>query len=428
MGGPDPRKPAAVRAGGTRRRIDVVPAAGLLRVARASARKRSNPDRAGALLRGIVPRLCRVAGLEAIPALTSMTLLRELPQQFRQFSQGDDLALRLHGRLRGRAKHDRARRQILGDTALRGHDGVGADLEVVGDAGLAGQRDVVANLHTARDTGLRDHDAVLANRHVVGDLHEVVDLGPAPDDRGIHRRAIDCHVRADLDVVLDDHVANLRDLQPLRAILHITEAVAADHRAGVNADAVADADVVVDGDIRVEQAIVAKPAAFTDDAMRFDDRAVADRDVIAQHHVLTDKHALAEAHVVAALRGWVHLCGIRTRRTKNRQGPRKRGARVFYPDQRLPRGGRAQRDDDDGGGAPFRGGAVFGIFRKRDLCGLCLRDRRDAGKLDVRVAFHLATDPRREILNGDGHYAQGNRSPGRWQRLEAFTGFCTVCP
>ena len=262
----------------------------------------------------------------------------------------------------------------------------------------------------------------------MGDLHEVVDLGPAPDDRGIHCRAIDRHVRADLHVVLDDHIANLWNLQPLRAVLHITEAVAADHRAGVNADAVADADVVVDGDIRVEQAIVAKAAAFADDAMGFDDRAVADCDVIAQDHVLTDKHALAKAHVAAELRGGMDLRGIETRRTKNRQGPRKRGARVFYPDQRLPRGGRAQRDDDDGGGAPFRGGAVFGIFRKRDLRGLRLRDRRDAGKRDVRVAFHLATDPRREILNGNGHYAQGNRSPGRWQCLEAFTRSCSVCP
>src|ERR1017187_3953770 len=224
-------------------------------------------------------------------------------------------------------------------------------------------------------------------------------------------RAIDPHVRANLDVVLDDHIADLRNLQPLRAVLHITEAVAANHRAGVNADAVADADVVVDGDVRVEQAIVAKAAAFADDAMRFDDRAVADRDAIAQHHVLADKHALTKAHVAAELRGGMDLRGIETRRTKNRQGPRKRGARVFYPDQRLPRGGGAPRDDDDGGGAPFRGGAVFGIFRKRDLRDLRLRDRRDAGKRDVRVAFHLATDPRREILNGDGHCAQRNRSP-----------------
>src|SRR5882724_11298314 len=176
MGRPDPREPAAVRAGGARWRIDVVPAAGVLRVARAPPREGPNPDRADALLRCVVPELRRVAGLETFPNLMpTVTSLPKFPQQVRQLSQGDDLAFCLHGRLCGRAKYDRAWRQILGDTTLRGDDGVGTNLQVVGDAGLARQRDVVANLHAARDAGLRDHDAVLAKCHVMRDLHEIVD-------------------------------------------------------------------------------------------------------------------------------------------------------------------------------------------------------------------------------------------------------------
>src|SRR5712672_1250024 len=102
MGRPGPHEPDAVRDGGAWRRIDVVPAAGLLRVARASSCKRQNPDRAGALLRCVVPGFRRVAGLEIISALTPVTLLRKFSQQLRQFSQRDDLALGLHDWLRRR--------------------------------------------------------------------------------------------------------------------------------------------------------------------------------------------------------------------------------------------------------------------------------------------------------------------------------------
>src|ERR1700735_5240736 len=69
MGHSDPREPAAVRAGGARRGIDVVPAAGVLRVACASAREGPNADGVGALLRGVVPGFCRVAGVEAVSAV-----------------------------------------------------------------------------------------------------------------------------------------------------------------------------------------------------------------------------------------------------------------------------------------------------------------------------------------------------------------------
>ena len=126
------------------------------------------------------------------------------------------------------------------------------------------------------------------------------------------------------------------NFQPFRAVLHVAEAVAADHRARVNADAIADADVVVDGDVRVEQAIIAQAATFANNAMRLDDRAVADGDIISQHYKLPDEHAFTQIHVVAELRGRMNPRGIGAGREKNRQRPRERGAGIFYTDQRFP--------------------------------------------------------------------------------------------
>ena len=47
---------------------------------------------------------------------------------------------------------------------------------------------------------------------VVGDLHQVVDLGAGADARGLEGAAIDRGAGADLDVVADLDVAQLRHL------------------------------------------------------------------------------------------------------------------------------------------------------------------------------------------------------------------------
>ena len=77
--------------------------------------------------------------------------------------------------------------------------------------------------------------------HVVRDLHEVVDLRAGADHRVVDAPAVDRRVRADLDVVLDDAAADVRNLQMLAVALHVAEAVGPDPRAGVNRHAVADA-------------------------------------------------------------------------------------------------------------------------------------------------------------------------------------------
>ena len=60
---------------------------------------------------------------------------------------------------------------------------------------------------------------------VVSDLHEVVDLGAPADDGLAERRAVDRGIRPDLDVVLDAHDSDLRDLAVRRSVPDVPEAV-----------------------------------------------------------------------------------------------------------------------------------------------------------------------------------------------------------
>src|ERR1035437_5102594 len=98
---------------------------------------------------------------------------------------------------------------------------------MIGNADLSRERDVIAYLHAAGNAHLRNNRTVLAERDVMSDLHEVVDLCAATDDCGVHPCAVDGYVRADLHVIFDHHIAHLRNLEPLSAVLHVTESIAA---------------------------------------------------------------------------------------------------------------------------------------------------------------------------------------------------------
>src|SRR5262245_16058183 len=126
----------------------------------------------------------------------------------------------------------------LGDAGLGADLGSASDLDVAHDADLPCDHHVVADLSAPRDTDLGDDDAVRANLDVVADLDEVVDLRARADPRRAGGGAVDRHVGADLHVVVHDDVPDLGKLPVDLAVPHEAEAVAPNHRAGVNDHAV----------------------------------------------------------------------------------------------------------------------------------------------------------------------------------------------
>jgi hypothetical protein len=153
-------------------------------------------------------------------------------------------------RLRGRAEPGFTVGDVVHHARLRGDDGLVADFQMARHARLAGEDGVVAQFGTARDAGLRDEQAMLADLHVVRDLHQIVYFCAASDDRRAERAAVHRHVRADFHVIADDDIANLRHLPMKTAVEHVAEAVRADDRAGVDADAPADLRAGINRDVR----------------------------------------------------------------------------------------------------------------------------------------------------------------------------------
>jgi hypothetical protein len=99
------------------------------------------------------------------------------------------------------------------------------------------------------------HGRVLADAHVVADLNQVVELHAVLDDRVLQRTAVDASVGADLDVVADVHRPELLDLDPRAVVRCQTEAVGADHHAGMEQAALADMAILADGHTRLEHGV-----------------------------------------------------------------------------------------------------------------------------------------------------------------------------
>src|SRR5437764_7074592 len=85
----------------------------------------------------------------------------------------------------------------------------------------------------------------------------------------------------------------------LAIALHVTEAVGADARAGVNRDSVAEPRAAVHRHRRHEVTVLAQLDAGSEDAVRADDAAASDRRAVADHGIGPDGDAAAEPDATA---------------------------------------------------------------------------------------------------------------------------------
>ena len=131
------------------------------------------------------------------------------------------------------------------------------------------------------DAGAAGNAAACRNRrvrayhHVVRDLHLIV-----YDDAGVYHRvlegsAVDGGVGTDIDVVMDHHGTELGDLAPVPAFVGEAEAVAADHRTGVDVHPAADLAIMIDHDPAANTTLVPHPHPIVQDGTGLDDAIAA---------------------------------------------------------------------------------------------------------------------------------------------------------
>ncbi len=215
------------------------------------------------------------------------------------------------------------------------------DREVPGDAHLPGQGDPVADASAARDADLSGDHRVLADRDRVAHLHQVVELR-APADAGLAERGpVHGGQRADLDVVLDDDDADLRELVvPALAVPGEAEAVAADHGPVLHDDPAPEPAALAHLHARVDHAVLAHFDALVEHDVRVEGRARA------HPHARPHDRERSHVHVRPEDRRGVHLRG----RVHPGRGVRRR------PDERhRPSEGQVGVVGDEAGQGAARG-------------------------------------------------------------------------
>src|SRR5215469_9873889 len=189
---------------------------------------------------------------------------------------------------------------------------------MVGNADLSGKNSEIADRHAARYADLRNNQAMPADRTVVSDLHEIVDLGALANHGVAGGAAVDRGIGADLDVILDDHAAGLRNLLMAARRRQETESVLSDAGPGMNDDAVADQGVK-DGGLRADCAVAADANAGPNHRAWPNERGRSDLGARADHRERIDDHAGFEAR-----RG----IDLRAGRAPNRAEQRRRTKQV----------------------------------------------------------------------------------------------------
>ena len=112
----------------------------------------------------------------------------------------------------GRAsEHRRTRGRIRNDAGLRSYHRAFTNPKVAGHGRLTTDADEILQHRRTRNTDLGDNDATPAEDHVVADLHQIIETRAGADHRVPGRSPIDRGIGADLDIVLQDDQAELRD-------------------------------------------------------------------------------------------------------------------------------------------------------------------------------------------------------------------------
>ena len=266
---------------------------------------------------------------------------------------------------------------------------------MVGDSGAATELGAVSDDDAARDARVRRHDAIPPDPDVVGDLHQVVDLGVLADDGVVVGAPVHRRIGPDRHRVLNDHPTELRDVdQPLWPDRR-PESGLADPGSGENPDPIADqgesdgdvwADVAVaaDGDAGPDHRVGADAGVATDLRPRPHDGARA------QDHTGFEPGVGGDALPAALARAVQPLGGQRVRRV--RVGHREHHAP--FGRQRL--GSRRQ----EARGRPYagQGGRILAIGQERDAVGTGVRQHGHA--------THASPGPLRGQRSGAGQPGQ----------------------
>ena len=167
---------------------------------------------------------------------------------------------------------------------------------------------------------------------VVGDVHQVVELGAFADGGDAQSGAVHAGVGADLHVVADHHAAHLREFFVGSAGQDESETVGSDDAARVQDHVIPEGHFVIQGDARMQHAVPADADIVADDGAGSNGGAFANMYSGAHAHQGSDGSAFADDGAGAQNGGGMNTRRWLARRMQLRYSASHRGPRVARAD------------------------------------------------------------------------------------------------
>ena len=342
-------------------------------------------------------------------------------KQLGQLLDGNNLALGLTVRGGGDAKDAAFIFDITHNAGLGSDHGLIANFQMVRNSRLRGDHDVITELGAAGETDLSHDQTMTANRDIVGDMDEVIDFCTLTNDGGAEGAAIDGRVRANLDVVVDDDVTDLKDFPMAALIEHVTKAVGANNGTGVDGDAMTDLRLAVKNDVREEADIIANPAVGTDIVAAHQNGTGTQMDAGAYDTIGSDVGGRIDLSGVGDDRTGMDAAGMLLRGEEEREQASEGDAGIGHTNEDFP--GRDEwACDEDGSGLRLLSGSKIGrILRKSQFTRPGAIGRSQAGELDGGITNDLGVECFSDLSSGESHRMRGDRLSG-WERFRRRRG------
>lgn len=244
---------------------------------------------------------------------------------------------------------------------------------------------------------------MVTNDDVVGDLNEVIDLAASSDNGRAKRAAVDRHVGSNFHVIVHDHLPDLRDFEMGASIENVTETVGTNHRAGMNADPLAQDGFRVEDnawekvDVRAELAICANVN------MALQNRVRSDACVVSHDTARTDMSRRIDLSGRSDHCGRVNSWSKHGLRKEQGNDLGERNARIGHTDQHLCAGWKGSADQDGGGRTLLGELKVNLVFGEGQITGYCRTSGSKARKNDGWVAQDLSPESSGDFCGSKWH-------------------------
>src|SRR5579871_120489 len=328
----------------------------------------------------------------------------QVPADFGQLFQAHEDALLFAFGSRRRTEHALACGYFLRHSRLGPDNCPIPDPHVIHNSCLTGNHDVIAGAAGAGNAHLADKQVVPADLAIVGNHHQVIDLGAVSDTRGLEGSTVDRCAGPNLNICADFDVPQLRHFHVLPILEAVPKPIGTEHSVGVDNGSIRkDGPIIQDG-VGIKRNIVAEVAKASNHCTAVDATARSESTLLADARKGMD--AATGANAGRRMNKCVGVDAVRGGLSSAMQvadDERECRHRVGNVDDAHGSRGKSPARNHSGGPTAVEVLGMFFVFHKRDAARPGLAKRTCGLDHEIPVPAELSLNQVCQLPEGGTH-------------------------